>query len=275
MSGRTDIGIPSCSAIDASQPRRLEVHEHRATGVRHVRGVHAPREVPQQPRVDCPERQLGRIALDVVEDPAQLQRARVRRHRQAGGRPVAIDLPDAGDGIGRPRVLPDDRVMDGPTSAPVPYDGGLPLVADADRGERARIDAGLAQRDPHARQDALEDLVGVVLDPARARRDLLVLELMARDRVGRRGRTGCIDCWSCPGRWPRSGTAAGGRSHRDGRRPAPVSTSCSPTCTRWVGIASADRPHAPDGCGTTRSTRVSSGASIRGHQSKSKIVLPS
>ena len=71
--------------------------------------------------------------------------------------------------------------MDGPTRAAIPHDRRLALVADADRGEGAPIDTGLTQRDPDAGTDTLEDLVGVVLDPARTRRDLSMLELVAGD----------------------------------------------------------------------------------------------
>ena len=39
------------------------------------------------------------------------------------------------------------------------------------------------QRDPDAGPHALEDLVGVVLDPAGSRRDLGVLQLVAGDRL--------------------------------------------------------------------------------------------
>jgi hypothetical protein len=53
------------------------------------------------------------------------------------------------------------------------------LIADADGGERAGIDAGLAHRDAHACPDAVEDLVGIVLDPTGPWRDLSMLELVA------------------------------------------------------------------------------------------------
>ena len=50
-----------------------------------------------------------------------------------------------------------------------PDDGRLALVADPDRGEGGGVRARIAQRDPDAGPHALEDLVGVVLDPAGAR----------------------------------------------------------------------------------------------------------
>ncbi len=42
---------------------------------------------------------------------------------------------------------------------PIPHDGGLALIADADRGDGTGICPGLAQGDPDARPDPFEDLV--------------------------------------------------------------------------------------------------------------------
>ena len=53
----------------------------------------------------------------------------------------------------------------------------MPTAASA-----RRVRADLTQRDPDAGPHALEDLVGVVLDPAGSRRDLGVLQLVAGDR---------------------------------------------------------------------------------------------
>ena len=80
-------------AGDLLVPREgLEVHEHRAAGVRHVGDVQpavgATGEVPDQPGVHVAEGQVTRLgpiarAVDVVEDPADLRPREVGRQRQA------------------------------------------------------------------------------------------------------------------------------------------------------------------------------------------------
>src|SRR4029079_7085950 len=142
--------------------------------------VDPARQVPEDPRVDGPERQLDGVALDRVEDPPKLEGARVGRHRETGRGPEAIDIADPRHGVGGAGVLPDDRRMHRPTRPSIPDDGRLTLIADADGGERAGIDAGLAHRDAHPPPAALQDLVWIVLDPARPWRDLSMLELVAR-----------------------------------------------------------------------------------------------
>src|SRR4029079_8355390 len=81
--------------------------------------------------------------------------------------------------VGGPGVLPYDRVLDRAAGRTRPDHRGLALVADPDRGQRTAVRVDRAQGDPDARPHALEDLVGVVLDPAGTRRDLGVSQLMA------------------------------------------------------------------------------------------------
>ena len=151
-------------------------------------------EVPDQPRIDGPEQQVaglgGRppVAAAVLEDPGELERRRIGRDRQTGQRPEPVRAGGIGGGqpgagVGGPGVLPDDGVVDRPPGPSVPDHGRLALVADPDRGQRARVGADVTQRDPDAGPHALEDLVGVVLDPAGSRRDLGVLQLVAGDRL--------------------------------------------------------------------------------------------
>src|SRR4029079_19235080 len=94
--------------------------------------------------------------------------ARIGRDREAGPGPEAVAAPLPGrqprDGVGGPGVLPDDRIRDRSAGPPIPHDGRLALVADADRGQRAGIGPGLAQGDLHTGPDPFEDLVRVVLD---------------------------------------------------------------------------------------------------------------
>ena len=128
------------------------------------------------------------LRASVVEDPGELERGRIGRDRQPGQGPEAIRPGrvrggETGARVRRPGVLPDDRVVDRASGPTVPDDGRLALVADADRGEGGRIGAAVTQRDPDTGPHALEDLVGVVLDPAGSRRDLGVLQLVAGDRL--------------------------------------------------------------------------------------------
>ena len=145
-----------------------------------------------EPRIDRPEQQLARLGggapfrSAVLEDPGQLQRRGIGRDRQPGQPTEAVRSPIGGKAVAggcRAGVLPDDRVVDRAPGPPRPDDGGLALVADADGGQRTRVGPRLTQRDPDAGPHALEDLVGVVLDPAGSRRDLGVFQLVAGDRL--------------------------------------------------------------------------------------------
>ena len=170
-------------------------------------------------RIDRPEEQLAaprrRRAVPLRRPrgsrPASAPRNRSRSAaRSAGG---SGPRPPRRQGGRRPArragVLPDDRVVDRAPGPPRPDDGGLALVADADGGQRTRVGPRLTQRDPDAGPHALEDLVGVVLDPAGSRRDLGMLQLVAGDRLPAPGRRGCSGCSSSPDRWRRRATAAG------------------------------------------------------------------
>ena len=196
--GRPDLGQHlRRHAEDLEQlgvPREgLEVHQHRARGVGDVGQVDAALgaagHVPQQPGVHRAEddvARLGRLAdpVDLVEDPLELAAREVGRRRQPGTFAdqvgVAVPLQRGGDRVG-PGVLPDDRVVAGPARPAVPHDGGLALVRDAHGGQVGRVGLRAAQGLLGHRPRALPDLVRVVLDPARARHDLLVLELVAGD----------------------------------------------------------------------------------------------
>ncbi len=175
---------------------RLEPHQHRARGVGDVDAVDATvdaaGEMPDQPRIDRPEQQLARLGGGpsfrpaVLEDPGQLERRRIGRDRQPGQAAEPVRPAIGGQPLacrGGPGVLPDDGVVDRAPGPARPDDGRLALVADADGGQRAGVRTRLTQRDPDAGPHALEDLVGVVLDPAGSRRDLGVLQLVAGDRL--------------------------------------------------------------------------------------------
>ena len=79
--------------------------------------------------------------------------------------------------VRRAAVLPDDGVVDGTSGLAVPDDRGLALVGDADGGDVPRPQVRAPQRLDGDGDLRRPDLVGIVLDPARLRKDLLELPL--------------------------------------------------------------------------------------------------
>ena len=109
----------------------------------------------------------------MIQKPADLAGGEVGVDEQA--RLLRDDLPQA-PGLqliaegGRPAALPDDGVVDGLPGPPVPEDGGLPLIGDADGRHLPGVDvAGDLRQSPALRGP---DLHGVVLHPARLGVDL-------------------------------------------------------------------------------------------------------
>jgi hypothetical protein len=185
----------------------LEVEEQRARRVGHVGLVHAAvdaaGQVPEDPGVGRAEDQvagLGLLArtLDVLEDPDDLGAREVGREREADDRLEAVRSLVAREAVDdrlRAGVLPHDRVVDGLAGGLVPDDRGLALVGDADRGDVVAGQVGAGERLADDLADVVPDLDRVVLDPARAGEDLLVLLLaggddrallVEDDRAGRR-----------------------------------------------------------------------------------------
>src|SRR5262249_11880322 len=121
-----------------------------------------------------------------VEDEAQLRRREVRVDHQAGARAYLLLEPAAAQRVTDRRGLarlPDDRRVDRPARAALPHHGRLALVGDADRGDVARLRARVRERAARGAQLRLEDLVGIVLDPARLREVLAELVLVERDHA--------------------------------------------------------------------------------------------
>ena len=137
----------------------------------------APGEVPQEPRVDGAERQLAAPRALArpghrVEQPADLRPGEVGIEHEPRSRPDRrLDpvRPEPLAELGGTPALPHDGRVDGTTRGPIPNDRRLPLVGDPDRGDRAP--GGVAPRERGARggDGGRPDLVGIVLDPARAR----------------------------------------------------------------------------------------------------------
>ena len=142
-------------------------------------------EVPQQPGVDGAEEQVASLglfasALDVVEDPAHLRACRVGVDTQARGLTPAVRafIPHEllTDGV-RAGVLPDDGVVDRFTGVLVPDDSGFALVGDTDCLNVLGGDVAISESFTDYATGVGPNLLGIVLDPALFREDLLVLHL--------------------------------------------------------------------------------------------------
>ena len=153
----------------------VDVEQHGAAGVGIIGDVDlAAGQFPDQPGLHRAEQQLAGLGLlpragDVVQDPFQLGGRKVGVDDKARLLPegfgVAAGLQLVAVGAGAP-ALPDDGVVDRLAGVPVPDDGGLALVGDADGGDVGGRRADLV----HGRQGHPQlggpDLVGVVLHPA-------------------------------------------------------------------------------------------------------------
>ena len=132
-----------------------EVVEHGPAGVRRLGGVHlAAGQVPQQPRVDGPERQVV-----VDDDPARHGAAipyfvsrEVRVEHEAGRGPHPGELAGGGELVASPAVLP-VLPHDGPVAraagAAIPRHHGLPLVGDPDGSDQRGVSSQRTSRVGH------------------------------------------------------------------------------------------------------------------------------
>ena len=101
------------------------------------------------------------------------------RSRQSGdcSKRSAGNSPDSGDQ--QRHTAPDDGVMDRLACLPIPDDGGLSLVGDANGGEQAGGDTRFGENISHGGELSFPYLVGVVFDPTGLGKDLA--ELLLRD----------------------------------------------------------------------------------------------
>ena len=126
--------------------QRFQVHQLRAAGVGAIGEMQPAGEIPQHEGVDVAEQQVARFgagarAGDVVQNPADLERAEIGGQRQAGLGAEAVAAAIARQfrhRVGGARVLPDQRVVDGRAAVAVPHDGGFALVGDPDGRQVAR-----------------------------------------------------------------------------------------------------------------------------------------
>ena len=162
----------------SDQSQRADVVEQRAARVRRVGRVHAAvgaaGEVPEDPRVDGAEREVGvgvdaarREAATRASSPRSTGRARARSRARTAARALRRGARRSAPRCGGPA-----RRSRGGAGAPVravPDDDRLALVGDADRGDGlARSRRVAAATSASVSSVARPDVVGVVLDPARA-----------------------------------------------------------------------------------------------------------
>ena len=152
----------------------MDVKEHGAGGVGDVGGVDGPAsELPQQPGVHRAEQNLPPAGLfpgplHMVEHPLDLGGGEVRVGNQAsGGTDMLLQAvgPQPVHQLRRAAALPDDGVVDGPPGGPVPQNGGLTLVGDADGGDLRRVYPRLGDDLHHYPVLGGPDLHGVMLHP--------------------------------------------------------------------------------------------------------------
>jgi hypothetical protein len=79
--------------------------------------------------------------------------------------------------------LPDDRIADRLTRFAIPHDGGLTLIRDTDRRNISRTRTGAGERFVRNRNLRSGNLLGIVLDPSRLRKNLIELALRNRTNL--------------------------------------------------------------------------------------------
>ena len=150
----------------------------RIAGIRHM--ASAAGQVPHQPTVDGAKRQLaalgaGACARHVVQQPLQLGAGEIRIENQPGlalnDCRVTLGAQDITPGCGAP-VLPDDRIGQRLPGLAIPQHGGFALVCDTHSAHLGGADTGVLERGTRHGQLRAPDFSGIVLDPARLRKDL-------------------------------------------------------------------------------------------------------
>ena len=171
------------------------------------------RELPDEPRVDRPECESVALLLGSLENPLELRCREVRVGHQAcaATNEVSWKLPTT---LGRSAILPDDCRVHGTPAALVPEERRLALVRDPDCHESSRADTRAGEGLLGCREDALPDLVRVVLDPSCPREVLVDFAIAATEDAqllvhDERCRTRCslVDRQDHGGSMPQASTA--------------------------------------------------------------------
>lgn len=157
----------------------------------------ATSEVPNQPRINRAGQQLAVFCPlpgpgNIVQDPGPFRRSRVRVVQQASDFLVACGVAlVVGTG-----VLPHDRVVNRLTSGFLPHHRRFTLIGHPERRDVFLCDVMAGHRLTCGPARVPPDFHRIVLDPALARHDLLVLVLSVgdnlafyggQDKTGRRG----------------------------------------------------------------------------------------
>ncbi len=185
----------------------------------------ARRELPDEPRVDRPECEPVSWLLGSLENPLELRcrEVRVGHEACAATNEISRKLPTT---LGRSAILPDDCRVHGTPASLVPDKGRLALVRDPDGHESSRADTRAGERLLGCREDALPDLVRVVLDPSCPREVLVDFAIAATENAQL-----LVDDERC-----RTGCSLGDRQITAGACPSPATSACSyPVATRDVG----------------------------------------
>src|SRR3954447_2394650 len=146
-------------------------------------------QLPDQPAVDRSEddftvlRALAQAGCR-IEQPRDLRTREVSGQRQPAARLEAV-LPTlarelADDAIGA-HVLPVNGVVNRLAGVTFPQHGGLTLVGDAERLQIARLQLSVLECTIDHTQHVVPDLLGVMFHPPRARKDVMVLDLLDGD----------------------------------------------------------------------------------------------
>ena len=146
-------------------------------------------QVPEDPGVHGPEGEVGPGPHPSLgQQPVQLGGREVRVEDEAGALPHELQVAGRLQRLavgGRAPVLPHDRPVERTAGASVPHHRRLSLVGDADRRQRL---VELADEVGQGGVDRGQDVVGLVLDPARLR------EVLGELAVGPAGRpAGLVD----------------------------------------------------------------------------------
>jgi hypothetical protein len=135
-------------------------------------------ELEREPGIDRAEGGAAGVDAAGPEQPLDLRPGEVGVEDEPGA--LAKERLVAGGAqlfaaVGGAAVLPDERALQRRAGAPVPGHDRLALVGDPDCAQGGPVDARLGESSRSDRARGLPDLVGVVLDPARAREVLLEL----------------------------------------------------------------------------------------------------
>ena len=174
-----------------------QIHQHGAAGIGHIGDRGPPVKFHVSQAIDGAEQRVTGFGLragvgHVVQQPAQFEAGEIAGERQAGLGAEAVLTAvarEVGDERIHARILPDQRVVQGPAGVPIPEHGGFALVGDADRGEIGGAEPGAGQRGTDHLLGVGEDFDWVVLDPAGLWIDLPVLLLRDGDHVAALSKT--------------------------------------------------------------------------------------